>query len=92
MEAMKVDMITLVNQLKERDESYMKLAQYNQIVDSEAGIVSGAGKARDGSAGDIEMLPVAKMRELKRKNLELQKEVNSKNEKVSTSLLVPFPS
>ena len=75
---MKADMVTLVSQLKEKDESYMKLAQYNQIVDGEIG-------KKD---GEPEMLPVAKMREIKRKNLELQKEVNSKNEKVATYIML----
>ena len=80
---MKEDMITLVEQLKARDEAYVKLAQYNQIVDGEVG-----AKAMEMP----EMLPVAKVREMKRKNLELQKEVHAKNEKVRSLVCFVFSS
>ena len=82
MEAMKVDMVTLVEQLKGRDEAYIKLAQYNQIVDGEVDPNKGA------EMGALpEMLPIAKVREMKRKNLELQKDVHTKNEKVNSAAL-----
>jgi len=78
MEAMKVDMVTLVKQLKENDEKYNQLLQYNKAVNVE---VSG-GVSTGVAAPDTDVLPLAKLRELKRKNLELQKSVSMKDEKV----------
>jgi hypothetical protein len=85
MEAMKEDMMTLVKQLQDSDERYKQIAKYQEMMQNEI-----AGKPRSNptdhqQALDPDMNPLIKIRELKRKNLELHKMVSSRDEKVGVT-------
>jgi hypothetical protein len=90
MEAMKEDMMTLVKQLQDSDERYKQIAKYQEMMQNEM-----AGKPRSNptdhqQALDPDMTPLIKIRELKRKNLELHKMVSSRDEKVGVTSFYLF--
>lgn len=87
MEAMKVDMMTLVKQLQDSDERYRQISKYQEMMQTEMAQGGGGGKPLNAPGGplDPDMTPLIKIRELKRKNLELHKMVSARDEKVNPS-------
>jgi hypothetical protein len=84
MEAMKADMMTLVKQLQDSDERYRQISKYQEMMQTEMAQGGGGGKPLSVPGGplDPDMTPLIKIRELKRKNLELHKMISARDEKV----------
>ena len=90
MESMKVDLATLVKQLNDNEEKYKQLAKYHGLLQNEMHEKVKTIPTTSQGNGNIltldnlehDVTPLIKIRELKRKNLELHKMVSSRDEKV----------
>lgn len=87
MEAMKEDLATLVKQLNENEEKYRQLSKYQDLLQNEMNEKNKPNINKTPTKTSLEniepdMTPLIKIRQLKSKNLELQKMVSSRDAKV----------
>jgi len=84
MESMKLDMVTLVQQLKDSEEKYMQIAKYNQMLSQGNGpttaspIVTDADEEQQHHTQTFAL----QIKTLKRKNNELSSVVKNKDDKL----------
>lgn len=85
MESMKLDMVTLVQQLKDSEEKYMQIAKYNQLLAQGGGTSATMPIVTDGDAEEQQhhaQTFALQIKGLKRKNNELAATVKSKDDKM----------